>query len=533
MQAETIYQSTAIYTVTRGLLSGGVAVSQGRILAADRMEHLKEWIGAKTEIIDLKDRFLMPGFIDGHTHLMPYAPKVDLSDADSIAACVELVRKFYETHKETTFVRAEKWYEANWDGSMPTRYEIDPVLPDVPFLATDLDSHKVWVNSCLLKQIGITKETVGQFCGGNPDGIQTDANGEPTGLLRDQIAMETIIRYGVPTTEENVCAALDQWTQYGVTAVNEMDFYTADCGVFRVLQKLEAEGRLHVRVFASLDAEQATDEAIAYGKKCMHSDRLRLNALKAFLDGTGSGLTAYMLEPYLGTQTRGRPFWSREQLLCFVKRAARHGLAMHTHCCGDAAVRMALDVYAQAAAEGVRLNPMFSLEHCDTVAGADLSRPAALGISLNMTPDFLAPTKTWKSNPYLRIYGPQVQNELWRIQTLLHTGANVSFGTDYTASSMNPMDQLYRAVERKAKDGNPAGGFLPAEKLTMEQALFCYTMGSAKSVGMEEKLGSLDAGKYADMIVLDRNLLREPPSEARKAKVVATLVEGKRVYGKF
>lgn len=530
MTADKIFKSTKIYTVTRGMLNGGVAVSDNIILAADTMEHLQKYIAPDTKIIDFGSKLLMPGFVDGHTHMMAYAPKVDLSNAESIEECVEMIRKFYEKHKDADCIRAEKWYAANWDGTMPTCHDIDNVIPDIPFFAVDLDIHKVWVNSCLLKQMGINKDTIDQISHGNPDMISVDANGEPTGLLHDQVAMDVTIQYGVPTTDETVKAMLDVWTQYGVTAINDMDFYTADCQMFKLIKKFEKDGNLNVRVFSSLDADKATDESIEYGKSYMNSDMFRLNSLKAFMDGTGAGMTAYMLKPYKNTNIVARPFWSKEKLISFIKLADKHHLAMHTHCCGDAAMRMTLDVYEQAQKDGVSMNPKFSIEHCDTVASEDIERPAKLGISLNLTPDFLAPTKKWKDNPYLMVYDEEVQKELWHLKTFLDTGVNLSFGTDYTASSMNPMDQLYRAVERKANDQNPKNGFMPEEKLTLEQAVYCYTMNSAKSVGMENKIGSLDAGKYADMIVLDRNIFEIPIDEVKKASVIKTIVNGKIVY---
>lgn len=329
----------------------------------------------------------MPGFIDGHTHMMAYAPKVDLSEAESIEECVDMIKEFCEKHKDADCIRAEKWFAANWDGTMPGKKDIDDVIPDKPFMAVDLDIHKVWVNSYLLEEIGIRKDTIDDFCKGKPEMISVD---------------------------ETVKGMLDVWTRYGVTAVNDMDFCTDDCEMYQYINKFEEEGKLNVRIFASLDAEKATDESIEYGKKYMNSDMFRLNALKAFMDGTGAGMTAFMLKPYKGTDIVARPFWSSEQLMDFVKLADKHNLAMHTHCCGDAALRMVLDVYEKMKSDGVKMNEKFSVEHRDTVADED------------------------------------VQKELWHMKSFLNTGVNVSFGTDYTASSMNPMDQLYRAVERKA-----------------------------------------------------------------------------------
>lgn len=530
MKADKIFKSKNIYTVTHGMLSGGVAVSEKKIISVTDNENLNYYISPDTQIIDFDDKLLMPGFIDGHTHMMAYAPKVDLSTAESISECVNMIKSFYETHKDADCIRAEKWYAANWDGTMPTKRAIDPVIPDKPFMAVDLDIHKVWVNSYLLEEAGINKETISTISNGHPEMISVDENGNPTGLLSDQVAMDITIKYGVKTTDKTVGAMLDVWTKYGVTSINDMDFYTADCEMYKYIKKFEQNNLLNVRIFASLDAEKATDSSIEYGKKLMNSDMFHLNALKAFMDGTGAGMTAYMLTPYKNTNIVGKPFWTMRQLLNYIQLADSHGLAMHTHCCGDAAFRMVLDTYENAASMGIKMNNTFSIEHCDTVAAEDISRPARLGISLNLTPDFLAPTQKWKDNPYLMVYDKEVQKELWHLKSFLDTSVNVSFGTDYTASSMNPMDQIYRAVERRANDGNPKGGYMPSEALTIEEAVRCYTLNSAKSVGMENKLGSLDDGKYADMIVLDRNIFTEPMSSVKKSNVLFTIVNGNIVY---
>ena len=161
-----------------------------------------------------------------------------------------------------------------------------------------------------------------------------------------------------------------------------------------------------------------------------------------------------------------------------------------------------------------------------------MARPAKLGISLNLTPDFLAPTYRWQDNPYIKVYDDETKEELWKIKSFIDTGVNVSFGTDYTASSMNPFDQLYRAIARKADDGYPLDGYKMEEAVDISQAIYCYTMGSAKSVGMEAMLGSIEAGKYADMIVVDTNLLVASADDIKKTKVLVTIVNGRMVFNR-
>lgn len=532
MTAEKIYLSTHVYTVTGGMVSGGVAVSGGKILAVGSMDDLKAYMESDTEVTDLGDKLLMPGFIEGHTHMNAYVPKVDMSNAESIEECVAMTVEFVQQHPDADLIIGEKWYAANWGGALPTREDIDDALPDLPFYASDMDSHMIWMNSAFMKKYGLSKDTIYQFSKGNPDMINVDDNGEPTGLVHDEVTMDILMNMKIPDTVDNILAMFDVWTKYGVTAVNDMDFYGADSDMFRIVKELEDEGRLNVRVFASFNAATASPESIEAGKKMMHSDMFRLNSLKTFLDGTGSGYTAYMLKPYKDTDITGRPYETKETLVRYLKLAYQHGIALHTHCCGDAAVRHALDSYDQAAKEGVKYDYRFSIEHCDTTDPQDVKRPAELGISLNLTPDFLAPTKRWKDNPYLQVYDEETKKKLWTMKSFLDAGANVSFGSDYTASSMNPMDQLYRAVERKANDGLPEKGYRPEEKLTLEQAVYCYTMGSARSVGMEDKLGSLESGKYADMIVLDTNIFEASMETVKKANVEMTILNGKVIYQK-
>ena len=533
--ADAIYYSENIYTVTDGMISGGVAVRSGIIVGVGKREKISGLRGRYTREYDFGAGLLMPGFIDGHTHMMPYVPKADLSKAMSIGECVDIVGDFAASHPELPVIMAEKWYAANWGGALPTREDIDSVVSDRPFLATDLDIHLLWCNTRLLMDEGYL--TTGKKCGnisvltGNRENmVETDLCGVPTGILRDEICMEILLKNQPDITDDTVKSMFDVWTGYGVTAINDMDFYEDDNRILKKTARLDRDGMLNVRVYASLDAAKATGKSINNAKRYMDSEMFRLNALKVFMDGTGAGRTAYMLRPYKGTKEYGNVYLSKEELLKYIRKADKHGLAMHVHCCGDRAFREALDVYETAAGEGIIFDERFSIEHCDTTAIEDVERPAKLGISLNLTPDFLAPTCRWSDNPYMQVYDDKTREELWRLKSFIDTGVNVSFGTDYTASSMNPFDQIYRAIERKSDDGKPDGGYRMEEAVSVEEAVCCYTIGSARSVGMEKFLGSIEVGKFADMIVVDTNIFRVSPEDIKKAKVLYTIVNGRMVY---
>ena len=528
---DMIFFSKKIYTVTDGLIDGAVGVTGNKIAYVGDRKGAEELAGPDTEVVELGEHLLMPGLIEGHTHMQAYCESVDFADADSLEECRNMIIDFHEKHPDVSPIPGKNWFAANWGGKMPSKNDIDPFMPDIPFWAGDMEMHRVWLNSAMMELIGLTKNNLLVFSKNRPQMVEVDADGNPTGLVNDEVAMDIILSQGVTPDQDNVRKMFEVWTEYGVTSINDMDFYTIDSEMLHVTKELEEKGELNVRVFSSLDAMKTDDADIENGKSWMNSDMFRLNALKSFLDGTGAGLTAFMLKPYKGTDNYGNSYRTSEQLRSFIKRASEHGLATHFHACGDAAVRQAVEAYEWATDNGIRLDERSSIEHLDTALLSDVQRTVKLGITLNMTPDFLAPTKHWKDNPYIGIYDEDVENEeLFSLGSFIDTGVNVSFGTDGTASSMNPMDQLFRAVTRVANDYKPEGGFRPVEAISIEDAIYHYTIGSARTIGMEDRLGSIEEGKYADMIVMDTDLLTASPAEIKAAKPVMTISDGRIVY---
>lgn len=545
MKADTILRSNKIFTGIADetgdfpLTDGIIAIKDGKIIGVfDEGEiDSDEIIGPETKYIDFSDYPILPGLIESHTHMQAYYPRADLSECTSVAECVNIISKFLQAHKDEKMILGCNWFAANLDGKLPLKNDIDSIIPDKIFLAPDLEMHEVWVNSRLLSDIGITKESIENMPKEKAVMIDTDESGYPTGILRDEMAMTVINRYKVPENEETIQGMFDVWTKYGVTSINDMDFFTSDCDMFKITSLLEKSERLNVRTFSSIDAKLATEESIEYGLSYMNSDFFRLNALKAFTDGTGAAHTAYMIDEYLDGSGHGNLYVNKEEKIKFIKLASKYGLATHFHTCGDLAVRDALDAYECATSYGIKLDYRFSIEHMDTTADEDIDRAKDLGISLNLTPDFLAPTPKWKDNPYLKVFNEKTIHELWRTRSLIEGGANVAFGTDGTASSMNSMVQLYRAVTRCANDDEPVNGFMPEEKISLNTALHCYTLNSARSIGMEDKLGTIEKGKYADIIALNTDIFDayengslDELKKIKNAKVLMTMSNGSIVY---
>ena len=527
---DKIICSHRIDTITHGLVDGAVGISGDKIAYVGSVSGAEKQRDAHTEYIDLGNAFLMPGLIDGHTHMMPYRESVDLSGAESLKECASLISRFHKDHPDLPLIAGHDWFAANWGGQLPSCRDVDSVLPDTPFFSGDMEMHMVWMNSAMMRRVGLSRETIDAFSKHRPQMVDVDSDGNPTGLVHDEVAMDVILKENVTPDADNVSKMFDVWSRYGVTSINDMDFLTADSVILSVIKELEQTGRLNVRVFSSLDASKASDESILQGQSFMSSDMFRLNALKAFLDGTGAGKTAFMLQPYAGTSSCGNSYRTLDELEGFIRLAARHGLATHFHACGDAAVRQALESYEWAKRSGIPLDMRSSIEHLDTAKPSDIERISRLGITVNLTPDFLAPTKRWKDNPYIKAYDEPVKNELFSLGSFIRTGMNVSFGTDGSASSMNPMDQLFRAVARVANDGEPAGGFRPEEGIRIDQALWCYTMGSAASIGMRDKVGSIETGKYADLAAFNTDFLTAEPTEIKRAKAVLTVQNGRVVW---
>ena len=531
--ADTVLQSSVIYTVaSEEPIAGGVAIAGNQILAVGTMEELTPYIAESTVIKDMGDQMIMPGFIEGHTHSGAAwtTSGVNVTGVESKEEIGEMVKAWAEANPDEPWIFGGGWYAANWGGEEPTKEDLDKYVSDRPVALDDFDGHNGWYNSKALELAGITKETAKELSVNGE--IVVDNNGEPTGYIKE--GPRELIYNLVPPLDDisYLEAAIDVWPAVGITSISEMSLNTPDGTLMTQLKQLETEGKLKVRHFVSLDMA-CTEEELKEGMKLYASDMLRPTAVKAFLDGVGSVGTAAMLQPYEGTDNSGEMYMTEDELAEGFIKADNLGLGGHVHACGDRAVRTGLNAYEKMIqTNGSKERRNISVEHCDTTAPEDIPRFAELGVGANLTPDFMAPTAKWSDNPYIKVYDEKVEKELWNTGSFIKSGALITFGTDSFYSTMNPLVQIYRAVERVCNDGEPKGGYMPEEKIDVKTAIRCYTINSAKSVGMEDKIGTLEAGKYADIIVLDHNILTASPQEIFDTKVVFTMMDGKVVYEK-
>ncbi|MGI5825697.1 MAG: amidohydrolase family protein [Bacillota bacterium] len=532
--ADKVLKSTYIYTVADDeAVSGGIAIKGNKILAVGSMKDIAKFIDNDTEIIDYGDKMIMPGFVDSHTHSMlsETVLGVDVTFIEDQAQATDIIKKYIAENPDKKVIIGGGWYAACWGGGNPDKKYLDAATTELPIVLYDYDHHCTWVNSKALEMAGVDAAYAKKFNEERgQEYIVVDENGEPTGYLKDLDASSAVAKLIPEFKTEDLEYCINVWSEYGVTTINEMTWYMADDPYYDMITELEDNDRLNIRHMLTVDSSE-TDKNIEVLKARFNSDVARLTSLKTFMDGAGSTYTASMLKNYKGMDTDGgAPYKTAEEVGAIVEKADKHDLVTHFHACGDRAIRTVFDGYDIAVKNGVKLNPGFSIEHVDTIHPDDLNRPAELGISCNVTPDFMDPTGTFDTNPYLQVYDEDVCKELWNYGSLYKTGANVAFCTDSYFSSYSPFVQLFRATQRVMNDGQPVGGYLPEEKFDLKTAIECYTVNSARSCGMLDKVGTLEAGKYADIIVLDTNIIECTPAELFNAGVDVTYMNGREVY---
>jgi predicted amidohydrolase YtcJ len=513
-----------------------VAVGGGRIVAVGDERQARQWAGPATTLFDAGGGLVMPGFDDAHMHLRDGAislERLDLFGVTTLDAVQAAIAEYAVARPEQPWVTGRGWLYAAFPGGMPTREQLDAVVPDRPAYFECFDGHSGWANSRALEAAGISAETVDP-----PDGrIVRDGTGRATGALKER-AIELVDRLlpvpGETEMPDLLERALRRAAELGITAVQDAWGHPED---LRQLRRLVSDGRLPIRVRLALDMPappagtgfvDRLDDLEALRAEESEGSRLRTGILKSFLDGVVEARTAYLLEPYPGTDVRGDPRWDDGDLREAVAVAHARGWQVELHAIGDAAVRQALDAY-EALGAGEAASRRHRVEHIETLHPADLPRFAGLGVIASMQPMHALPEASqvdvWRDNLH-----PEVAATGWRLRTLLDSGAVLAFGSDWPVVPIDPMLEIHAAVRRQTPSGEPSGGWLPAEAVSVADALTAATWGSAYAEHAEDLRGHLSPGALADLIVLDRDLLREDGGAIAGSQVTLTVVDGEVVH---
>lgn len=529
---ETIYVHGNILTGTH-LTAGdtsrtpervtALAVAHGKIVAAGTDADVLKRKGPQTKIIDLKGAFAMPGFIDAHTHIAGAGQQklaIDLDGTRSLEEMQQRIRDFAAKAPAGVWLQGGGWDHTKWASKkLPTRQDIDAVTAGHPAILERTDGHILIANSAALAAAGITNTTP------DPPGGKIDhaADGSLTGIVREGPAMSFLARVIPPPTPEMrrkaLLLAIDDALAHGVTTVEDI----SDWDDFFVLEDLERHGQLHLRVTEALRFDAPLDTLKK--ERASHSANdslLRTGMLKGYMDGSLGSRTAALAAPYTDDPgNSGIPRYEQSKLDVMAKERTMEGFQLGFHAIGDRANHMALDAFHAA---GVTPARRFRIEHAQVLLPSDFDLYAKLGVIASMQPSHLLTDMNWAEERL----GPERIHFSYAWRSMLQHHISLAFGTDYPVESIDPFRGLYAAITRQNEAGTKT--YVPEEKLTLHEAIYAYTQGSAFAAFREHDLGLLEPGFYADLVVLDRDITKASPQQLLHTKVVQTIVGGETVY---
>jgi len=508
-----------------------VAVRGGKIAAVGSDREVEEWIGPRTTVIDLEGRMVLPGFHDSHVHPVTGGierKECDLNGIGDVEGILAAIRRYVEAHPAAHWVRGGGWELTLFRDGNPHKALLDGVVSDRPVALTAADGHSLWVNSRALSTAGIDRDTPDP-----PKGrIERDPEtGEPSGTLRES-AMD-LVELPPHSQEEFLAGAregLRLAAQFGITSLFEA---SASQEILEAYFVLDLYGELTARVRAAItiDPENPAEEVRAIElRRRLRCGRLRPEAVKIFADGVIEARTAAMVEPYADRAgDRGPEEPDAETLARAAAAFDRAGFQIHVHAIGDRAVRSTLDAFERARAANGPRDARPVLAHIQVIHPDDRPRFRALGAIACFQPFWAYPDAyiTELTEPGL---GPERSRWIYPIGSVARTGAALAFGSDWSVSSMNPLDGIQVAVTRRDPASSEGPAWLPDERIDLAAALRAATLGGAFAAFQESTTGSLEVGKAADLVVLDRNLFEIPPSEIGRARVLLTLLEGEVVW---
>jgi predicted amidohydrolase YtcJ len=501
-----------------------VAVSGDTILAVGSSAEIRK-LGGAGRVVDAKGGMVTPGLIDAHVHFVEGGfrlSSVQLRDARTPEEFTRRIRDFAATLPKGTWITGGDWDHELWGGVLPERSWIDSVTPDHPVWVNRLDGHMALANGAALEAAGVTGATR-DVAGGT---IVRGPGGEPTGVLKDnaQGLVDRVVPDAPPELQDR---ALDTAMTYvaaqGVTAVQNMGSW----GDLAIFERAHASGRLRTRVYAVVPLaswERLRDTVAAKGRG---DDWLRIGGLKGFVDGSLGSHTAAMLEPFTDAPAdRGLMVNTPDNLYRWTSGADKAGLQVMVHAIGDRAIRTQLAIFERVARENGARDRRFRIEHAQHIAPADLARFAALDVIPSMQPYHAIDDGRWAE----KVIGPERAKGTYAFRSLLDSGARLAFGSDWFVAPPTPIEGIYAAVTRRTLDERNPDGWVPGERITVEEALRAYTVGAAYAGFDEGRRGVLARGRLADLVVLDRDLTTIPPETIREARVLMTVVGGRIVF---
>ena len=542
--ADTVLLHAKIYTVNEQQpWAEALAIRGGMILAVGREADIAKYRGPNTKVIDAKQRLVLPGFTDCHIHFLDGSLsllQVNLDRARTVGDIQQQVKAYASAHPGLLWVLGRGWQYTVFGGSgLPNKSILDEVIPDRPVYLESFDGHTWWANSKALKLAGITRESQdppgGQF-------VRDPASGEPTGTVKEDAA-DAVVRRAVPqpSDEQNLEAlrrGMHEANAVGLVGAISPGGVSVEGGDFTALDlynELRHQGQLTLRLYIASRLEpplasQEQIEKIIGARRRYHDEWIAAGAAKFFLDGVIESHTAAMLAPYSNDPERsGNLLWEPEKYKQAVAELDRRGIQIYTHAIGDKAVRLALDAYEEAHTKNRTRDARPRIEHIENISSSDIPRFGSLGVIASFQP-----LHAYPDDDVVKVWAPSIGAERaqrgWPWRSIEKTGGVLAFGSDWPIVTLNPWPGIQNALTRQTTEGEPPGGWLPAERISLADAIRAYTLGAAFAARREQTTGSLEPGKFADLIVLAQDLFMIEPTVIGKTEVLLTMVGGNVVY---
>lgn len=537
--AETVFENGHVYTMDGSRSwAEALAIADGRIVFVGTNRDARDWVGESTKVVDLNGRMMMPAFQDAHVHPISGGMEALACDLNNLATLEQYRERIADCARrdpDASWITGGGWLMSVFGpGGMPQREILDEIVPERPVYLSSADGHTGWANTRALEIAGIDRDTPDP-----PDGrIDRDPEtGEAIGSLQEG-AMDLVEAH---TPEPDLAArvagleySVGMLNRYGITAIQDASVSEPGLIAYR---ELDGQGGLNLRVVASLwwQRGQGTEQIAELERlrETYDGGALSASTVKIMQDGVMENFTAAMLEPYLVPgDPKGIPMVEPELLKRAVTELDARGFQVHFHAIGDAAIRQCLDaVEAAREANGARGN-RHHISHLQLIDPDDVPRFRQLDVVANFQP-LWAFADEYITDLTIPFIGPDRGRWLYPIASVYESGAVIAFGSDWSVSTANPFPQIEVAVTRKNPDDAQDIVFVPDERIDLPEALAAFTINAAYVNGLEDETGSLEVGKYADLVVLDRHLFAIDPEDISETRVLLTLLAGRPVHGEL
>ncbi len=527
---DLVVVNARIYTADAGKpRAEALAIAGGRVVFVGSRLEAQALAGPRTEVWDLAGATVIPGMVDAHAHLVSLGTALRTVDLVGTRSYDEVIARVAERAREVppgSWIEGRGWDQNDWDETaMPTHERLSRAVPDHPVYLRRVDGHAALVNAAALRLAGITRESPDP-AGGN---IFRDPNGAPTGVLLEDNAMELVRREIPPPSprelEERILAAVRAANAYGLTGIHDAGVGADTIAVYRELARA---GRFSIRNYVMISAGDPTlPTLLREGPRLGLFQRLWIRSIKITADGALGSRGAYLLDPYTDDPARrGLLLASRDSVRRVALAALAHGFQVNVHAIGDGANRAVLDAFEDALRERPVADHRFRIEHAQVLNPDDIPRFARLGVIPSMQGSHQTSDMYWAVARlgYARAIGAYA----WR--DLLDSGVIIPNGSDFPVESPDPLISFAAFVSRQDRDGWPPGGWFPTERTTREEALYSMTLWPAMAAFMEDGTGSLTPGKYADFVVLDRDIMQVPAADLYQTRVLRTVLGGTTVF---